>query len=178
MIYDSAAAEEAAVLNAAYALCAAARTAPKTRGIDHLHTLILTGEDIFRLAAEMERLGPELHYAFFARDAKCLRESQAVVLVGAAYATRGLNEGCGYCGFRSCAECQLAGAACVYEGIDLGIAVGSMVSMAADLRVDNRVLFSAGRAALEMGLLGRDVKCVLAVPLCVKGKSPFFDRKA
>ena len=44
-------------------------------------------------------------------------------------------------------------------------------------RVDNRVMFSVGRAARSLGLLGASVTLVLGIPLSVSGKSPFFDRK-
>ena len=47
----------------------------------------------------------------------------------------------------------------------------------ADARVDNRVMFSVGRAARSLGLLGASVTLVLGIPLSVSGKSPFFDRK-
>ena len=56
-------------------------------------------------------------------------------------------------------------------------AVSTAAAAAADARVDCRVLFSAGRAAMELGLMGEDVKMVMALPLSVTGKSPFFDRK-
>ena len=48
---------------------------------------------------------------------------------------------------------------------------------AADARVDNRVMFSVGRAARSLGLLGASATLVLGIPLSVSGKSPFFDRK-
>lgn len=60
---------------------------------------------------------------------------------------------------------------------DLGIAVGSAVATAADLRVDNRVLYSAGVAAREMWLLG-DCAIIYAIPLSVAGKDIYFDRKS
>ena len=69
-----------------------------------------------------------------------------------------------------------AGARCAYTGIDLGIAVGSAVSTATDARVDNRIMFSIGRAAQEMHLLGEDVCQIMGIPLSASGKSPFFDR--
>ena len=59
----------------------------------------------------------------------------------------------------------------------MGIALGSAAATAADLRMDSRILFSAGRAAKEMGLLGENVGQVFGLPLSVSGKSPFFDRK-
>ena len=38
---------------------------------------------------------------------------------------------------------------CVFNTGDLNLAIGSAVSLAADLRVDNRVMFSIGKAAIN-----------------------------
>jgi len=51
------------------------------------------------------------------------------------------------------------------------------VSVAADLRVDNRVMYSVGKAALNIGILGEDVKIAYGIPLSISGKNPFFDRR-
>ncbi len=178
MIQKSAYCEEHTVLETAYAMCAAARTAPKTKGLDYLDTCVVTGEeDLERLAAEMERLGKELDYAFFCRDADNIRSSQAVVLIGTQYMWRGLNDGCGYCNQKNCTECRENHSVCVYDPIDLGIAIGTAVSVAADRRVDNRVMFSAGKAALSLGLMDEKIGMIFAIPLSAGGKSPYFDRK-
>jgi uncharacterized ferredoxin-like protein len=59
------------------------------------------------------------------------------------------------------------------EGLlDTARAVGSAVSMAVDRRIDNRVFFSAGRAAVNL-----KVRIAYGIPLSVGPKSPFFDRK-
>lgn len=71
---------------------------------------------------------------------------------------------------------QAAGALCSFNSGDLGIAVGSAVSVATDHRVDNRIMYSAGKAALELGLLGDGVAIAFGVPLSATGKNPFFDR--
>ena len=177
MIYDSKAMEMAAVLAAAQRICAAARTAPKAKGIDHLATMVLTGEDKDRVADELERLSEPLNYRFFLRDSKCVRQSQAIVLMGVREGQRGLDEGCRHCHFENCSDCAAHGGVCVYDPMDLGIAIGSAVASAADDRVDCRVLFSAGRAAMSLGVMGEDVCMVMAIPLSIAGKSPFFDRK-
>ena len=177
MIYESTDLERDAVLNAARRMCAAARTAPKAKGIDHIATMVLTGEDKDRVADELERLSEPLGYKFFLRDAKNVRAAGALVLLGAREGQRGLNAGCRHCHFEDCADCAEKGGVCVYDPMDLGIAIGSAVSVAADCRVDNRVLFSAGRAAMSLNLLGEDVHMVMAVALAAAGKSPFFDRK-
>lgn len=177
MIYDSKAMEMAAVLDTAQRICAAARTAPKAKGIDNLATLVLTGEDKDKIADELEHLSGPLHYQFFLRDAGNVRQAQALVLMGVREGQRGLNEGCRHCHFENCADCAAHGGVCVYDPMDLGIAIGSAVASAADDRVDCRVLFSAGRAAMSLGVMGEDVRMVMAIPLSIAGKSPFFDRK-
>ena len=177
MLISSKEAEQAAVLSTAEAMCAAARTAPKAKGVDLVETAILPGEDKERLADEMERLGAELSYGFFLRDAQNVRDSAAVVLVGVRYSQRGLGAGCSRCGFDGCAACASAGGVCVYDPLDLGIALGAAAAVAADRRVDNRIMFSCGRAANTLSLLGEDIPLVMGIPLSVSGKSPFFDRK-
>jgi uncharacterized ferredoxin-like protein len=177
MIIDSGKAEEQAVLNLAYAVCAAMRTAPKARGIDYLETAILTGEDKNKLSAEMRRIGESFGESgkFFIRDAGNVDKSMAVVLIGVKYETRGLNHLCGLCGFSDCGECTEARAACIFTPLDIGIALGSAVALISDNRVDSRIMFTVGKAATSLGLLG-EFKLVMGIPLSVSGKSPFFDR--
>jgi uncharacterized ferredoxin-like protein len=174
MLYDEKTCEQTAVLETAYRMCAAARTAPKARGIDYLQTLVVTGEEKDALAAEMDRLGAELGSPSFIRDAKNVRESFAVVLIGTRFSQRGLN--CGYCGYLTCKACQEAGATCAYDPLDQGIALGSAVSIAADNRIDNRIFYSAGRAALTLKMMDENVKMIMAVPLSATRKSVYYDR--
>jgi uncharacterized ferredoxin-like protein len=53
----------------------------------------------------------------------------------------------------------------------------SAVAMASGLHIDNRMMYSIGRACLDLGLFGKDVKQALGIPLSITGKNPFFDRK-
>lgn len=175
MLYDEKTCEQAAVMETAYRMCAAARTAPKARGIDYIQTLLVTGEEKDALATEMDRLGEALGAPSFIRDAKNVRDSQVVVLIGTRFSQRGLN--CGYCGFPTCKACKDAGATCAYDPLDQGIALGSAVSIAADSRIDNRIFYSAGRAALTLKMMDEDVKLIMAVPLSATRKSVYFDRK-
>ena len=71
MKYNSQTLEQEAVLQTARQICAAVRTAPKTRGIDHLETCVLTGEDLETLASQMETLGRDYDYAFFLQKRPC-----------------------------------------------------------------------------------------------------------
>ena len=169
--------ESRAVLDTAAKICAAARTAPKTRGMDGLVTCVLTGEDKSQLAAQMRKLADELDYAFFNRDADNVDASDAVALFGMEEVRRGLDAGCHDCHFESCADCTEKDGLCAWDAIDIGIAIGSAAAAAADARVDSRVMFSVGRAAKSLGLLGEKASLVLGLPLSISGKSPFFDRK-
>lgn len=177
MMISSEQAEKEALLSTAQAMCAAARTAPKAKGVDYIVSCILTGEEKDALADQMERMAEALSYGFFLRDAQNVRDSQAVVLLGVQYGQRGLNAGCARCGFEDCAACAKSGGVCVYDPMDLGIAIGSAVAVAAERRVDNRIMFSCGRAANAMGLL-EGAPLVMGIPLSISGKSPFFDRKS
>ena len=84
---------------------------------------------------------------------------------------------CGFCGYKDCEENLKDKGICAFNTGDLGIAIGSAAAVAADHRVDNRVMFTAGRAALNLNLLGEEVKIAYGIPLSVGSKSPFFDRK-
>ena len=161
------------IIDAAMMMMTAARTAPKGRGADTLETALVTGDDIEKLAAEMDRWVSETGAApFFSRDAACLRRSQAVLLIGSRRIPLGLN--CARCGFPSCAL-KPAETPCVFNNVDTGIAIGSVVAMAADMRIDNRVMYSAGVAAESLGIIPGACG-VCAIPLSCSSKSPFFDR--
>lgn len=177
MITEGKELENWVAMDTAHRMAAAARTAPKTKGTDYLHTAVVTGEELEQLAQTMERLADEKGYGFFKRDAENLRASVAVVLIGTEYHRQGLGDGCQYCNFENCGVCQEQDGVCFFNPLDLGIAIGSAVGVAADNRVDNRVMFSVGRAAREMKLLGEEVRAVIGIPVSVSKKSPYFDRK-
>lgn len=177
MRIDSAGAEEGAVLRAAEAMCAAARTAPKARGADHLVSCILTGQEKDDLADAMDRLGDDLGAAFFHRDARNVRDSYLIVLLGVDYSQRGLNGMCRLCNNADCAETAEKDAVCVFDPLDLGIALGSAAALAADLRIDNRIMFSAGQAAVASHVFPDEIRQVMGIALSCTGKSIYFDRK-
>jgi len=176
MIYRSFDAEKSAILDTANRMCAAARTAPKGRGVDNLVTMVVTGEEKDMLANEMDIIGKREDVAFFIRDAQNVRDSEAVVLLGTRLSQRGVPF-CGYCGFENCAKSKSGGGICSFDVNDLGVALGSAAGVAADCRVDSRVMFSIGKAAIALNVFDEDVKIVYGIPLSVSGKSVFFDRK-
>ena len=178
MMYSSEQMEEKAIINIASNMCAAARTAPKARGNDNIITLVLTGTEKDALAEKMDEINIrefEGTSTIFPRDAKNLRLAQAVVLIGVKRAYAGLKF-CSFCGFENCEKCKEAGGRCAYNTIDLGIALGSAVSIAADNRVDNRIMYSIGKAAAEMNYTDDSV-IWHGIPISISGKNIFFDRK-
>lgn len=151
MIIDSTKAEEEVVVEVAKLMAVAARTAPKARGEDKIQTAILTGEDKARLVKLMEERRST-------RDAAGVRDAGAVVLIGVE-----LGDPNGeWIAFKA-------------KLIDLGIAVGSAAKLASDFNVDNRVMRSVGAAAEKMGILKANE--IEGIPLSIKGKNIFFDRK-
>ena len=154
-------------------LMTAARTAPKARGTDNLVLAVATDDTIVEIAEKMKQLAVERNMDFLNRDAENILNCGAVVLFGLKISPLGLN--CGACGFATCGE-KPKNVPCFFNANDLGIAIGSAASLAADLRVDSRVMFSVGQAVLALNMMP-ECSMVLALPLAVKGKSIFFDRK-
>lgn len=183
MIRECYDAEMATIKMAADQMMTAAKTAPKASGVDDVVAMALTGEDKDALADEMRRIS-ELNdeLAFFGRDAQNVDDSPVVVLLGAKDIRFGISEACQMCGFASCGANANGGnlgngGRCVLPVTDLGIAIGSAVTVAQEMRVDNRVMFSVGKAALNLGILGDKVRVAYGIPLYTGSKSIFRDRK-
>jgi len=165
------------LVEAAKEMAIAARTAPKGRGRDQLHILILTGGEKGTLADRMQSIGEKEQIAFFTRDAESVRRVPVILLLGTECSPLEVRP-CGYCGWEDCNENRERGTnPCAFSVGDLGIALGSAVSVAARKHIDNRIMFSAGRAALDLDLFPKVVKIVHGIPLSATGKNPFFDRK-
>ncbi|MCX7862819.1 MAG: DUF2148 domain-containing protein [Bacteroidales bacterium] len=165
------------IVEIAQKMAIAAKTAPKARGTDNLEILILTGSDINDLANKMKDIAERDQVSFFKRDAENILQASAILLIGTRYKALELKN-CGWCGWKSCEEKEKhSNHPCVYNLNDLGIALGSAVSIAADHRIDNRIMFSIGKAALEFNWFSSDIKAAFGIPLSATNKNPFFDRK-
>lgn len=173
MIQNEREIRHAHVLQAVRQMMMAARTAPKGKGIDIIEVAMVTDEDINRLSEKMVSISEETGLKFFLRDAENILQAEALLIIGTRQQVQGLN--CGHCGFPTCERKPLA-VPCALNTVDVGIAVGSACATAADLRLDTRVMFSAGLAAQQLGMLG-DCTCVMAIPVSASSKNPFFDRK-
>ncbi|MGC8864296.1 MAG: ferredoxin domain-containing protein [Bacteroidales bacterium] len=157
-------------------MMAAARTAPKGRGRDTLYLAMAEKTDREKLAIRMKEIAEAENLPFFRRDADNLLRSDALLLMGTRIDPLGLKY-CGFCGLQSCnGKNNFPEVPCSFNTLDLGIALGSAVSVAAAHHADNRIMFSVGRAALDLGLVPANIKIVLGVPLSISSKSIYFDR--
>jgi uncharacterized ferredoxin-like protein len=128
-----------------------------------------------RLIDKMREISKAETRPSFERDAASIAVSPVILAIGVKAVPIGLN--CGFCGYLTCAELSKTKGVCAYNSIDLGIAMTSAVSAASVLHIDNRMMYSIGRACLDLRLFGKDVRQALGIPLSVTGKNPFFDRK-
>lgn len=168
--------ETQAVMNAAASMAAAARTAPKTRGIDNIEVISIDDEGGRKKLIDMMRgISAREARPSLERDANSITASPAIVVIGVKSSPAGLN--CGFCGYPTCAALEKTGGVCAYNSVDLGIAATSAASIAHIHYMDNRIMYSVGRAAIDLKLFSAGVRQALGIPLSVTGKNPFFDRK-
>ena len=161
------------VIECAKQMMTAARTAPKAKGVDIIEAMLVTGDDIIALSDALHKMGEEMGRGGLMRDADNLHSAEAVVLIGSREEAMCLN--CGYCGFPTCGE-RTQGVPCAMNTIDVGIAVGSACATAADLRLDTRVMYSVGYAALKLDWMP-GCNYIIGIPVSASSKNPFFDRK-
>ncbi len=164
------------LLHVADDMMTAARTAPKGKGFDIVEVLTVTDETILKLSEAMLKYSAKSGLKFFLRDAENILQAEAIVLIGTRQQLQSLN--CGYCGFETCdAKRNFPDVPCALNTVDVGIALGSACAVAADRRVDSRVMFSVGKAAQELGMMP-DCSSIYGIPISSSSKNPFFDRQS
>lgn len=162
------------LLQVAGEMMTAARTAPKGKGFDIIEIVLVTDKMITELSEAMLVHSQKTGLKFITRDAENILMSEAIILIGTRQQTHGLN--CGYCGFKTCAaKNEYPEIPCSLNSVDVGIAIGSACSVAADHRVDSRVMFSVGIVASELGWMP-GCNNIYGIPISCSSKSPFFDR--
>lgn len=177
--------EKDAVQTIAKIMTASIRTAPKGRGWDRITFKVLTDKEIEKVAQTMEKKAETKKKlsGVFKRDANNIRNAHSVIVVGVK-GTLPKSIDCGACGFKDCNEFSKAkkikgedfvGPICIFEALDLGIALGSTVKLASELGVDNRIMYTIGSAAKEIEMIDADI--IMGIPLSATGKNIFFDRK-
>lgn len=165
---------ERALEQAGLAMLGRAKTAPKARGVDHLIYRIAEKDDIAALSKEIEALGIEKDVPFFIRDSRNIAPLDYILLIGAKDLSRGVPQ-CGFCGYENCGHKLKNIGRCAYDLIDLGLAVGSALSLAQQLGVDTRIMYTIGKAAIRLGYLP-EAAVALGIPLSMTEKNRFFDR--
>ena len=161
-------------------MAVAARTAPKAAGQDFIKIEVLEGDVLTKLSEAMTEFGTKSDKKNFDRDARNVKDSSAVLLVGLKDAkSTGLN--CGACGYDNCQKLpqptegpEFKGPQCAYRLIDLGIALGSAVKTASILNADNRIMYRVGVVARQLKLIDADI--VIGIPISATGKNLYFDR--
>ena len=162
------------LLQVANEMMTAARTAPKGKGVDIIEVALVVGDDILELSKAMMEQGKIPGFKSMLRDGENILHSEAIVLIGTR--PQALMTDCGYCGFESCAKkSEHPSIPCAINTVDVGIAIGSACAVAADHRVDSRVMISVGRMAEKMGMLP-NANSIYGIPISSTSKSPFFDR--
>ncbi|MGB3057107.1 MAG: DUF2148 domain-containing protein, partial [Candidatus Omnitrophota bacterium] len=131
-------------------MCVLARTAPKTRGKDNLVIIIPTKAEKKRIITKMRYIAKRDSRPSCERDAKSIKNADQIVVIGTKKETLGLN--CGFCGYPACSQLSKTKGVCAYNSMDLGIAIGSAASLAGRAHIDNRLMYSIGKAAIECGV--------------------------
>src|SRR3989338_1263568 len=168
---------QTALMSVAQEMVIAAETAPKGCGENNMVSVILEEGAIQQISQKLNGMAKKYESPVFARDAENILSAPVMVLLGSKIKSLGLKK-CGMCGMANCDEKNKPPEIpCVFNTGDLGIAIGSAVSVAMDRRVDNRIMYTVGQAALDMGILGPEVKIAYGIPLSATSKNPFFDRK-
>jgi uncharacterized ferredoxin-like protein len=127
-------------------------------------------------------------WAFFRRDAAILRDADALLI---ATSLRCLNDpadiNCNMCGKLTCEylkqepklpadpDVAFRGPLCIFRANNLAYAIDGMMSQARNLGIDYGVYWSAGAAAMRMGILPKDTGFAIGVAVSVTEKSPFRD---
>jgi uncharacterized ferredoxin-like protein len=179
-----------AVRIAARLLLASGTTSPRVGGVGECTTHILDDEcEIEDLCQQIERMSDEKKgWEFFRRDAMILRDADAILLVTSLRSLTDPSDiNCNMCGKLTCEYLReeeklprepgvaFTGPLCVFRANNIAYAIDGIVSLARNLGIDYGVYWSAGAAAMRMGILPKNTGFALAVAISVTEKSPFRD---
>ena len=179
-----------AVKIAARLILASGTTSPRVGGVGECTIHIIDDEcDIEDLCQQIEGMADENKgWGFFKRDATILRDADAVLVVTSLRSLTDPSDiNCNMCGKLTCDYLReeeklprepgvaFTGPLCIFRANNIAYAVDGMVSQARNLGIDYGVYWSAGAAAMRMGILPQDTGFALAVAISVTEKSPFRD---
>ena len=180
----------AAVQTAARLILASGTTSPRVGGVGECTIHILDDEcDIEDLCQAIEKMGEiKKSWHFFKRDAAMLRDADAVLITTSLRCVADPADiNCNMCGKLVCEylkeeerlpedpDVAFRGPLCIFRATNAAYALDGMISQARNLGIDYGVFWSAGAAAMRMGLLPKDTGFAMAVAISVTEKSPFRD---
>jgi len=181
---------KAAVKIAAHLLLASATTTPRVGGVGECTVHIIDDEcKIEDLCQAIEKMAKENErWEFFTRDAMMLRDADAVLIITSLRCyTDPADTNCNMCGKLTCEYLKESeklpddpgiaykGPLCIFRANNIAYAVDGIVSLARNLGIDYGVFWSAGAAAMRMGIVPKNTGFCLAVGISVTEKSPFRD---
>lgn len=179
-----------AVRIAARLLLASGTTSPRVGGVGECTFHTIDDEcDIEDLCQQIESMaGENKGWKFFTRDAAILRDADAVILITSLRSLTDPSDiNCNMCGKLTCEYLReeeklpkepgvaFTGPLCIFRANNIAYAVDGVVSAARNLGIDYGVYWSAGAAAMRMGVLPRDTGFALGIGISITEKSPFRD---
>ena len=179
-----------AVRIAARLLMASGTTSPRVGGVGECTIHIIEDQcDIEDLCQQIEGMADENKgWSFFKRDAAILRDADAVMVITSLRSlTDPADINCNMCGKLTCEYLKeeeklprepgvaFTGPLCIFRANNMGYAIDGIISQARNLGIDYGVYWSAGAAAMRMGLLPKATGFAVAVAISITEKSPFRD---
>ncbi|HDP80985.1 MAG TPA: hypothetical protein ENN21_09110 [Spirochaetes bacterium] len=179
-----------AVKLAARLLLASGTTSPRVGGVGECTIHIVEDEcDIEDLCQKVEKMAADnKRWDFFKRDAAMLRDADAVLIITSLRCvTDPADINCNMCGKLTCEYLREAerlpdepgvaypGPLCIFRANNIAYAIDGIVSQARNLGIDYGVYWSAGAAAMRMGIVPKNTGFCVAVAISVTEKSPFRD---
>ena len=179
-----------AVRIASRLILASGTTTPRVGGVGECTIHIVEDEcDIEDICQQMEKMaGIKKSWGFFKRDAAMVRDADALLVTTSLRClTDPADINCNMCGKLVCEylkeeeklpadpDVAFTGPLCTFRATNIAYAVDGMIAQARNLGIDYGVYWSAGAAAIRMGLLPRDTGFALTVAISVTEKSPFRD---
>ncbi len=179
-----------AVRAAARLILASGTTTPRVGGVGECTIHILDDAcDIEDLSQKMEAMAAiKKSWNFFNRDAAMLRDADAVLITTSLRCVSDPADiNCNLCGKLVCEylkeeeklpkddDIAFNGPLCTFRATNIAYALDGMMNQARHLGIDYGSYWSAGAAAMRMGILPRDTGFALAMGISVTEKSPFRD---
>ncbi len=179
-----------AVRAAARLILASGTTTPRVGGVGECTIHILDDScDIEDLCQKMESMAAiKKSWNFFNRDAAMLRDADAVLITTSLRCVSDPADiNCNLCGKLVCEylkeeeklpgddDIAFNGPLCTFRATNIAYALDGMMNQARHLGIDYGSYWSAGAAAMGMGILPRDTGFALAMGISVTEKSPFRD---